>query len=127
MGKVLLVDDSEIIRTQVTDILSDAGCEVIQAFDGDQGLKVAKEKSAEIDAVITDYTMPGLNGVELVESLKAMTSYEGKGMIMLTTEAGAELKKKGNAIGVRAWLVKPVNGDLLLKVLNKLIVKAQAA
>ena len=122
MGKILIVDDSEIIRAQVSKIVANAGYEVVEAHDGQRALELAE--SNNYDLVITDYNMPGLNGVELVKKLREHPEYREKQMIMLTTEAGTELKKKGNEVGIRAWMVKPVDEILLVKVLNKLMPKA---
>ena len=66
--KVVLIDDEEDIRDVLTVALQDSGYEVVSAPDGEEGLRMCESVSPQI--VITDIRMPGINGLQVLETLK---------------------------------------------------------
>ena len=68
---ILLVDDEELVRTGTCEILSDLGYEVIEATSGAEALRILRSGDVP-DLLVTDYLMPGMNGVELVEQAKVL-------------------------------------------------------
>ena len=122
MNKILIVDDSNIIRKQLRTLLSSTGYEVVEGKDGQEGLEVALAESP--DLIITDLNMPHMNGVELITALRQKQEFKLTHIIMLTTETTADLKVQGQQLGVRAWAVKPINEENLIKVLGKILKKA---
>jgi PAS domain S-box-containing protein len=70
---ILLVDDEEIVRTGTADMLSDLGYEVIEASSGAEALRVLRS-GVEPDLLVTDFLMPGMNGVALIEHSTAIAS-----------------------------------------------------
>ena len=119
MAKILVVDDSTTMRQMVAFTLTSAGHEVVEAPDGNKALGIAKER--KFDLVITDVNMPGMNGIDLVQSLRGLPDCKFIPILVLTTEAGAELKQKGKAAGATGWIVKPFNPEVLLDTLKKVL------
>ena len=119
MATILTVDDSPSIRQMVKVVLEPAGHSVIEAGDGAQGL--AKAQATKLDLVITDVNMPGMNGIDLVQSLRAIPECKFIPILVLTTEAGADLKQKGKSAGATGWIVKPFNPEILLETLKKVL------
>ena len=68
---ILLVDDEELVRTGTADLLSDLGYEVVQAASGAEALRLLRS-GCEADVLVTDYLMPGMNGVDLIENATAI-------------------------------------------------------
>lgn len=66
---ILLVDDEELVRIGIADMLSDIGYEVIEATSGPEALRLLRDGCAP-DLLITDYLMPGMNGVELIQAVR---------------------------------------------------------
>jgi two-component system chemotaxis response regulator CheY len=116
---ILVVDDASMIRNLATKTAQEAGYEVVLAEDGHDGLEKLKENN--IDLIFSDINMPQMGGLEMVEKIRNIKKYEFLPIVMLTTEKKDDLKKKGKALGVKAWLVKPFNKNKLLIVLEKLL------
>ncbi|MBA3510772.1 ATP-binding protein [Sphingomonas sp.] len=68
---ILLVDDEELVRTGTADMLSDLGYDVVQADSGAEALRLLRS-GCEPDLLVTDYLMPGMNGVDLIEHASAI-------------------------------------------------------
>jgi two-component system chemotaxis response regulator CheY len=116
---ILAVDDSGSLRQMVVFSLKAAGYKVIEAVDGQDGLDKAKEET--FDLVLTDQNMPRMDGLTLIRSLRAISSYQKVPILMLTTEASDEMKQKGRAAGANGWLVKPFDPQRLTEVVKKVI------
>jgi two-component system chemotaxis response regulator CheY len=114
--KVMVVDDSAMVRRHVGNTLKAAGYEVLEAVDGQD----AREKlaaSAGISMIVCDVTMPRMNGIELLAAIQ--TTYTGS-VVMLTTEGRPEVMNQARALGAKGWLVKPLKPELLLATVAKL-------
>ncbi len=119
MKKVLVVDDSQTMRTMVELTLKEEGFDVILAEDGQKALEEIQGDS--LDLVITDINMPNVNGIELITKLRAIESFKYTPILVLTTEAGDEMKQKGKAAGATGWIVKPFDPEMLLNAVNKVV------
>ncbi|RYZ92878.1 MAG: response regulator [Proteobacteria bacterium] len=115
--KILIVDDSKTIRQQLTFTLAKSGYTVIEAEDGQDGLKKYDENT-DVSMIISDVNMPNMNGLEMVEALKV------KGVtapiVMLTTEGASDLITRAKAAGAKGWLVKPFQPEQLIAAVSKL-------
>jgi two-component system chemotaxis response regulator CheY len=116
---VLTVDDSASIRQMVAFTLKSAGYDVIEAADGNAGLAQAKNNAVSL--VLTDQNMPGMDGLTLIKSLRALPNYKATPILMLTTESSDTMKSQGRAAGATGWLVKPFDPQKLLEVVRKVI------
>lgn len=119
-GKTILtVDDSGSFRQMVTFVLKDAGYDVVEAIDGEDGLE--KARARHIDLVLADQNMPGMDGLGLIRALRTMKKYQSVPILMLTTESGDDIKAQGRAAGATGWIVKPFDPARLTEVVKKLI------
>lgn len=119
LKRVLVVDDSALIRSVAEKAVKEAGCEVVIATNGQEGLEALAKES--VDIIFCDVNMPIMGGLEMVEIVKQNDRYRFIPIVMLTTENNQELKDKGKVLGVKAWLLKPFNKDRFLTAFNKLI------
>ena len=99
--------------------LTGAGYEVLEACDGRDAL--AKLTGQKIHLMISDVNMPNMDGISFLKAVRELPAYKFTPIIMLTTEAGEEMKKAGQAAGAKAWVVKPFKPELLLTAVSKLI------
>ena len=114
---VLVVDDSATVRQQVGTALRQAGFQVVEACDGNDGAN--KIRAGGIDCVISDVNMPNKNGIEMVEEVKANAAYKSLPIIMLTTEGAPQLVQRAKAAGATGWVVKPFKAELLVAAVRK--------
>ena len=116
---ILIVDDSASLRQVVAIALRKEGYDVIEASDGQDALD--KLTGDKIHLVISDVNMPRMDGITFVKEMKKRPAYKFTPVIMLTTEAGDDMKMAGKEAGVRAWVVKPFKPDQMLTAVSKLI------
>lgn len=113
----LIVDDSSSIRMVLRMTLENAGYEVIEATNGQEALNTASKQ--HIDFVITDINMPGMDGVELVRSLRAQSTYRFIPILTLTNVNAERKKNEARDAGATGWIQKPFAPESLVNVLHK--------
>jgi two-component system chemotaxis response regulator CheY len=116
---IMIIDDSASLRQVVGIALTSAGYDVLEACDGQDALD--KLTGIKIHLMLCDVNMPNLDGISFLKALRQNPSYKFTPVIMLTTEAGEDKKKEGQAAGARAWVVKPFKPEQLLMAVSKLI------
>lgn len=117
MAKILIVDDSTMLRDMLNYALSEGGyTDVVEAVDGVDGLE--KAKNTTFDLIITDVNMPNMDGLTLITELRKLKEYSTRPILVLTTERSDEMKAKGKTAGATGWIVKPFVPDQLLKAVN---------
>ena len=118
MKKILYVDDAHSLR-QLVDMVLSKHYELSLAENGAVGLDMAKQ--SHFDLIISDINMPVMNGFELLEALRKQDEYKFTPILMLTTEASAEMKEQGKQSGATGWLIKPFDPEKLLKVIERVL------
>ncbi len=117
---VLLAEDSITIRTQEKRILEAAGYEVVTAVDGLDGYN--KLRSRHFDAVVSDIQMPNMDGLTLATKIREIPEYSELPIILVTSLASDEDKRKGAAAGANAYITKGnFNQDILVDTLKRLV------
>ncbi|MGY6277058.1 hybrid sensor histidine kinase/response regulator [Methylomonas sp. MgM2] len=117
---VLLTEDSALIRAMEKRILEDADYEVITAVDGMDALN--QLNSRPFAAVVADISMPNMDGLTLTERIRANPKYQDLPVILVTSLASDEDKRRGLDVGANAYIPKPTfDQRVLLDILNRLI------
>jgi two-component system chemotaxis response regulator CheY len=124
--RVLIVDDSATVRQQVSQALTEAGFEVVEASDGQVGAETI-DRDASISAVICDLNMPRMNGIEMLTAVKSQPRHAALPILMLTTDGQPSLIKKAKELGARGWIVKPFKPAQLVAVAHKLVSSGSSA
>jgi len=116
MKPVLLVDDSPTMLASMTGMLTKAGIAVDSAKDAQEALAKLRGSPA-LRLIITDFHMPGMNGVELIREVRRMPPYRFLPILVLTTDSEQSRRDDARAAGATGWLVKPVASEKLLQVI----------
>ena len=120
--KLLIVDDSTMLRNMLSYALSEGGYnDVEEAIDGLDGLEQAEKTT--FDLIITDINMPNMDGIELVTELRMLPQYSQTPILVLTTERSDDMKDKGKRAGATGWIIKPFVPEQLLKAVNIVLKK----
>lgn len=114
---ILVVDDSLMVRRQVSTALTAAGFKTIEATDGADAL-IKLDACPEAALVVCDVNMPRMNGIELLEASRPR--HPAVPFLMLTTEGQPELIQSAKALGAKGWMVKPFKAELLVAAARKL-------
>ena len=117
--RILVVDDSSAVRQQVSLALGQAGFDVVEAADGVDGAETIRS-DPDIRMVICDVNMPRMDGLEMVETVKAEPQFANLPIIMLTTEGQPSMIKRAKAAGAKGWIVKPFKAQMLVATAEKL-------
>jgi DNA-binding response OmpR family regulator len=115
--KILVVDDDELILIALEALLSPNDYEVTTASNGDDALEKLNKK--KFDLLILDILMPGMNGFELCEKIRALDEYKSVPIIMLTAKSGSDDKKRGMELGANLFLPKPIAPQHLIDLIKK--------
>lgn len=117
---ILIVDDSATMVMSVRSTLEMNGFTVETAPDGVQALTKLKG-GVKPDLIITDINMPNMGGLELIKNVRALPGFRFTPILTLTTESQAEKRDEGKRLGATGWLVKPVAGPDLIKVVKQVV------
>jgi two-component system chemotaxis response regulator CheY len=117
--KVLVVDDFSTMRRIIKNLLRDIGFTNIQeADDGSTALPMLQ--SGEFDFVVTDWNMPGMQGIDLLRAIRADASLSHIPVLMVTAEAKKEQIVMAAQAGVNGYIVKPFTAATLKTKLDKI-------
>ncbi len=114
---ILVADDSATMRMIVQATLTGAGWKVLTAGNGQEALELAK--SHPVDLVVSDWNMPVMGGLELIQGLRQEDEYLDVPVLVLTTVDDVDSKMAARDLGVCGWLSKPVDPDVLVELASE--------
>ena len=118
--RALVVDDSLALRRSVMyalQRLTEVVC--VEAQDGAEALK--KFSQGKFDIVLTDINMPVLDGLKLISHLRSDDTNNHVPIVVITTESAEEDRDRALKLGANAYLVKPVQAQVVLDTVKKLL------
>jgi len=118
LGRVLVVDDDEVIRQLIAVNLTLEGFEVVTAVDGQDCLDKVAE--ADPDVITLDVMMPQLDGWVTATQLRRNPETAGIRVVLITARAQQDDRSRGHQIGVDAYLTKPFDPAEMIRVVREL-------
>ncbi len=123
MGKkVLIIDDSNTMRKIVTRSLRQAGLDfetILEAGDGQAALDVLAGET--VDIILSDINMPVMDGIEFLRQKQADPKIKDIPVVMITTEAGADILDEAKSLGAAGSIKKPFTPDQIQETLGSLL------
>ncbi len=123
--KILIVDDFSTMRRIIKNLLRDLGFTNTQeADDGSTALPMLKKGG--FDFLVTDWNMPGMTGIELLQAVRADPELSSLPVLMVTAEAKREQIIRAAEAGVNGYIVKPFTANTLKEKIEKIFERVQA-
>lgn len=117
--KLVIVEDSDSIREAIVFALQKSGFEVKSAANGLEATAILNGE--KFDMVLTDYYMPGMNGLELIRWVREKEQYKRLPVIVLTTESQRDVILQAKNAGATGWIHKPFEVEKLIQTIRRII------
>ena len=121
METVLIVDDEKNYLLVLSAVLEDEGYEVLTALSGQEALDI--HKTSDLDLILTDMKMPGMSGIELLESIKSIDP--DLPVIMMTAHGTVDKAVEAMQKGAYSYILKPFDNDRLIIYVKKAVAMYQ--
>lgn len=120
--KIVIVEDDKFLRELISQKLTKENYQVVEAFDGEDGIKKIKEEKP--DLVLLDLILPGIDGFEVLSKMKEDTSFTNTPVIIFSNLGQKEDVEKGLKLGAIDYMIKAhfTPGEIIEKV-NKVLEK----
>lgn len=119
---ILFIEDDAMNRRVVSDMLDVAGATMVEAADGEAGLRCIDEQS--FDAALVDLRMPGLDGLEVIRRIRCRDDAKAAlPIVVVTADTAVDLRERCLAAGADDVLFKPVAMDSLFETIGRVLVK----
>ncbi len=122
MKNIVIADDSALARMFIRRCLEIAGlgdANFFEASDGNEAIQKMKEVTA--DLLVTDLTMPNMNGIELMRRISVSPRLSGTPVLVVTSAGNEEQRKELLALGVTRILSKPISPPMLVEAINAIV------
>lgn len=116
---VLVVEDDDMIRECIAEILEAAGYHAEEASGGQAGLDHLA--AARPDLVLCDFHMPGITGFDVLKALRADGSKRAVPLVVITADSSAAVRERARHLGASGFLLKPFDADQLLSTVHELL------
>ncbi len=124
-GKILIVDDEQDVRDIFQDRLEKGGYNALMAEDGEEAIKILRsgDNMINVGVIFCDIRMPKVNGIECIDFLKQQAP--GIPVVVVTGYPDAEVAKDLLKKGVKEYLVKPLDKERMMAIVENLVSKGK--
>jgi len=112
--RILSVDDSTATRHFIRKAVDVIGFDFLEAEDGQKGMEVVEAEKGQIDLILLDRHMPVMDGLEMLEALKANDAFKDIPVTMVTVELERDEIQKAIDMGAKNYLIKPFSQESLI-------------
>jgi len=117
--RCLIVDDNELNRIVLTELLKFDGAQVVAVNSGQEAVKEACEHASHYDVVLMDIQMPGMDGLEATRRIRQQVSAKTLPVVAVTADGAGLNPEALRAAGLQGLLEKPLDSHALLRVLSE--------
>jgi len=123
--KLIVADDSRLIRGIIDKAVTSIGFEAVQACNGQEALDILEACGQEIEIVLLDWNMPLLNGIEVVKFMRQDDRFENIPVLMISTESEDKRIMEALHSGAQGYLTKPFTPEKLIDAIHLVLQKSK--
>ena len=117
---IMIVDDSATVLMSFKTYLEAVGFIIETANDGVKALAKLQD-GLKPDMMITDINMPNMNGIELIQNVRALPTFRFMPLLVMTTESQQAKRDEAKKLGATGWVVKPISPATLLDIIKQVL------
>lgn len=118
--KILIVDDSEMNRAILSEIL-EGRYDILEAEDGETGLEIMKKRGNELSLVLLDIVMPGMDGYEVLDKMNELDIISSLPVIMISAENGVGPIRRAFELGVSDFISRPFDSGIVIRRVTNIV------
>ncbi len=123
-SKIALIDDSKVMRSILRKSILMSGHEIadfLEATNGEEGLELVRKNRAGLDLIITDIHMPGMNGIEMLKSIREIFGSEKVPVVVISSDSSPGTRKQWERFGVCGFMAKPFSLQEVVSLLDAVL------
>lgn len=121
MMKLIVADDSRLIRGIIDKTVTSMGFEAIQVDNGRDALNLLNTEGKDINMVLLDWNMPFLNGIDVLKSMRGDDRFKHIPVLMISTESEDDRIKEALTVGAQGYLTKPFTSEKLIEAIHTVL------
>ncbi|HEU19249.1 MAG TPA: response regulator [Deltaproteobacteria bacterium] len=125
MMKLLVADDSRLIRGIIDKSVTSMGFEAIQVENGKDAWNLLNTKGEDINMVLLDWNMPFLNGIDVLRNMRSDDRFNHIPVLMISTESEDDRIREALTIGAQGYLPKPFTSEKLIGAIHTVLDQAK--
>ncbi|OPY15344.1 MAG: hypothetical protein A4E66_00130 [Syntrophus sp. PtaB.Bin001] len=119
--KLIVADDSRLIRGIIEKTVASIGFEAAQASNGKEALDILEADGKDINLVLLDWNMPIMSGIDVIKSMRRDDRFKKIPVLMISTESEDDRIKEVINAGAQGYLTKPFTGDKLIDAIKNVL------
>ena len=119
--KVIVADDSRLVRGIVERTVVSMGFEALLAVNGKEALNILEAGDKDVKLMLLDWNMPLLNGIDVIKSMRRDDRFKNIAVLMVSTESEDDRIKEAISAGAQGYLTKPFTPDQLIDAIRQVL------
>ncbi len=121
--KLIVADDSRLVRGIVEKAVASIGFEAVLAENGREALNILEANDQDINLVLLDWNMPVLNGIDVIRTMRRDDRFKKIPVLMVSTESEDDRIQEAITAGAHGYLTKPFTKDQLINAIHQVLEK----
>lgn len=119
--KLIVADDSRLVRGIVAKAVASIGFETVLATNGKEALDILETDEKDIILVLLDWNMPVMNGIDVIKNMRGNDRFKRIPVLMVSTESEGERIQEAISAGAQGYLTKPFTADQLIEAIHRVL------